>query len=181
MTSGTCLREFAGRSWPAWKLLPVAFRHKSIRISSACWPTRNNGLVKILVATVEKEVYRGEACSVTAPSVGGEIMVMKNHAPLLAVLRPGVLRIDCPPGGDCPYGRRDEMVIVGGYIEVQPDAVTVLADAVERAHEIDAKRAEKAVRKAREAYQSAPADDHERLLLELEVALARLHLVMIKR
>jgi len=130
--------------------------------------------MKIHIATVEGEVYRAEACSVVATTADGEIKIFANHAPLLAVLRPGIVRIDCLPGCNCPEIKRDEMVVLGGFMEVQPDAVTILADAIERSDQIDTSRARQAVELARGRFRVSRPEDVGKALLELEVAIAQL-------
>ncbi|MDQ6972914.1 MAG: ATP synthase F1 subunit epsilon [Mariprofundaceae bacterium] len=130
--------------------------------------------MKIHIATVEGEVYRATACSIVATTTNGELKIFAHHAPLLAILRPGIVRIDCLPGCNCPEVKRDEMVILGGFIEVQPDTVTILADAVERSGQLDSSRTREAVEHARERFRTAPPENAEKALMELEAALARL-------
>jgi len=134
--------------------------------------------LSVLVVTAEQEVFRGEALMVIAASKAGELAIMPGHAPLLADLRPGALRIQCP---NAKKDQTDELcvdiVIHGGYLEVQPNAVTVLADAVERAEEIDMAQAERAVGRAKEKLASARDKDINLAMLRLELELARLHVV----
>jgi len=135
------------------------------------------GYLSVLVATAHEEVYRGEARMLKAPGTEGEFSVLPGHAPLLTCLKPGVLRIECPPGIDCDFGRCDEVLIHGGYIEVQPCQVTVLADAVERAADIDMEKTEKAIESARRILRG---DDAEKISLaraELELDLARMRII----
>ncbi|MDQ6963681.1 MAG: ATP synthase F1 subunit epsilon, partial [Mariprofundales bacterium] len=77
--------------------------------------------VPVLVATAEREVYRGDADFLVAPGTAGELGIMPNHTPLLSSLKPGELRIHL---GDSS----DDVFVSGGFIEVQPDMITVLAD-----------------------------------------------------
>jgi len=132
--------------------------------------------MKVLVASVEAELYRGEACSVVTYTTNGELKILPGHAPLLAVLRPGLLRIYCPEQKGYPKGRQDMMLISGGYLEVHPDAVTILVDAFERPEHIDATHAQQTVHQAREKFRSASLDEMDKALAELEVAVARLNL-----
>ncbi|MDQ6999240.1 MAG: ATP synthase F1 subunit epsilon, partial [Mariprofundus sp.] len=112
-----------------------------------------------------------------ATTVEGELKILANHAPVLAILRPGILRIDCLPGCQCPEVKRDEMYVQGGFLEVQPDAVTVLADSIERSEDIDAHRAEQAVQQAREQFRASPSEHADKALIDLDVAIARLSVV----
>jgi len=131
--------------------------------------------MKVHIATAEGEVHRSEACSVVATTANGELKIFPDHAPLLAILRPGILCIDCLPGCDCPEIKRDEMVILGGFMEVQPDSVTILADVIERSEHIDAARAKQAVQLAREQFRVSSPENTDKALMELEVAIARLY------
>jgi len=133
--------------------------------------------MKIHIATVEGEVYRADACSVVAATADGELKIFPNHAPLLAILRPGIVRIDCLPDCNCPEVKRDEMVVLGGFVEVQPDAVTILADAIERSDQIDVSRTRQAVQHARENFRVSSPVNADKALRELEVAIARLGVV----
>lgn len=137
-------------------------------------------IMKVLIASVEEELYRGEANAVVTETTNGELKIMPGHAPLLGVLRPGLLRVYCPPTAQHPQGWQDMMLISGGYLEVQPSSVTVLADAFERASEIDAEKAAKALQHARETFRRAEPDMIDRALLELELAIARMTLALRK-
>ncbi len=130
--------------------------------------------MSVLIATAEQEVYRGQANMVIAPSVNGELAIMPSHAPLLAVLRPGEIRIDCPEETQCDKCHTDYMVVFGGFLEVQPDGITILADAIERAEDIDANQARQAAQKAKELLNSPDKDKAMRALLDLELAIAKL-------
>ena len=66
---------------------------------------------------------------VVAPGIEGELTVLPQHAPLLTMIKPGVMRIK---GND-----ETDIAITGGFLEVRDDRVTILADAAERAEEID--------------------------------------------
>ncbi len=132
--------------------------------------------MNILIATAEQEVYRGTANMLIAPSIDGDIAIMPGHAPLLALLRPGEVRINCVDDKGC-LCRKDDMVVFGGYIEVQPDAAIILADAIERAKDIDEMKARQAVEQAKKALHSPNPEKASRALLDLELALAKLRVV----
>jgi F-type H+-transporting ATPase subunit epsilon len=136
--------------------------------------------MSILIATVEQEVYRGTASMVIVPSVDGEIAIMPGHAPLLATLRPGEVRIDCVDDKGCPC-RTDDMVVFGGYVEVQPDGIIILADAIERAKDIDEARAKQAVVHAKGVLRSSDLEKASKAMLDLELAIAKLRVVRRKR
>ncbi len=124
--------------------------------------------VKVLVATAEREVYRGEAEMLVAPGAAGELGILPKHAPLLSQLKPGELRIT---NGE----NVDEVFISGGFIEVQPDMITVLADSAERATDVDEAAALAAQRKAEEVLESQKGDADLALAeAELSIMAARL-------
>jgi F-type H+-transporting ATPase subunit epsilon len=132
--------------------------------------------MQVLIATAEQEIYRGQAGQVIAPSVGGEIAIMPGHAPLLARLRPGEVRIDCQTV-DRENCQSIDIVVFGGFLEVQPDAIIILADAVERAEDIDAAQARKAVEQAKQLLNSPNKEIASKALLDLELAIAKLRVV----
>lgn len=115
------------------------------------------------VVTAERSVFSEDVDQVIAPGADGELGILPHHAPLLTALGYGELRIQ---------RGADETVIAigGGFLEVRPDHVTVLADAAERLEEIDVARAEAARRRAAEeiALQPMEAD-----LIQAEAALRR--------
>ncbi len=124
--------------------------------------------VEVLVATAEREVYRGEADFLAAPGAAGELGIMPKHTPLLSALAAGELRIH--RGEEI-----DEVFISGGFIEVQPDMITVLADTAERAHDVDEAAAIEAQRKAQEIVDTQQGDvDYARAASELSIATAKL-------
>ena len=105
---------------------------------------------------------------IVAPGIEGELTVLPMHAPLLTMIKPGVMRIK--RGND-----ETDMAITGGFLEVRDDRVTILADAAERAEEIDVARAEEARRRAEQQLERREADvDLARVSAELQKALIRL-------
>jgi len=130
--------------------------------------------MNVLIATIEQEIYRGRACMVIAPAVEGELSIMPGHAPLLAILRPGEVRIDCLGGNDSPTL---DIVVSGGFLEVQPDAVIILADTVVRDEDMGAAQAELAVEQARKMLQSSDKEKAGKAWLDLELAVAKLRVM----
>src|SRR4030081_2571117 len=97
------------------------------------------------VVSVERSLFEGEVEFMIANGADGELGVMARHAPLMPVLKPGPLRIQEVMGGS------EELLFVGGgFLEVLPDRVTVLADVAEHADEISVERAEEGRRRAQE-------------------------------
>ena len=130
--------------------------------------------MSVLVATAEQEIFRGDAAMLIAPSMQGELAIMPGHAPLLAILRPGEVRVDCPVDGSGGPCKSTDVVVFGGFLEVQPDAVIILADAIERAEDIDVAKARKAAENARRLISSPDKEVAVKALLDLEVAIAKL-------
>ena len=124
--------------------------------------------MQVLVATAEREVYRGEAEFLVAPGAAGELGILPKHSPLLSALTSGELRITV---GD----HVDEVFVSGGFMEVQPDMVTILSDSAERASDIDEAAALEAERKAKEALDGSKEDiDYAKAEAELAMMTARL-------
>jgi len=142
---------------------------------------RGSGLLmkcmEVLITTAEQEVYRGRASMVIAPSTRGEIAILPGHAPLLAILRPGEIRVDCPVHADSSECHTDNMVVFGGYLEVQPDRITILADAIERAPDIDEAQAKYALKQAKKMLKSSDKCKASRALLDLDLAIAKLQVL----
>ena len=108
---------------------------------------------RLEIVSAERSLYSGEANFVVVPGVDGELGIFPNHTPLLTKIKPGTLK----------FHAKDEseetlFFVAGGFLEVQPTVVTVLADTVVRGEEIDQARAEEARRIAEEAISKAPED-----------------------
>ncbi len=107
--------------------------------------------IKLDVVTAEQMVYSDEVDAVIAPGVEGQLGILPHHAPLMTILEPGELLIRKGGGEVC-------LAISGGFLEVRPDRVIVLADAAERSEEIDQARAEEAMRRAQQRIRERPPD-----------------------
>ena len=99
--------------------------------------------IRLDIVTAEGVVYSEDVDVVVAPGIEGQLGILPHHAPLMTTLQEGELRVR--KGGD-----EFSLAISGGFLEVRPDRVIVLADAAERAEEIDLARAEEAKRRAEE-------------------------------
>jgi F-type H+-transporting ATPase subunit epsilon len=97
------------------------------------------------VVSVERSLFEGEVEFLIANGVEGELGVLARHAPLMTILKPGALRIQ-----ETYAGPEQVLFVGGGFLEVLPDRVTVLADVAEHAEEISVERAEEARRRAQE-------------------------------
>ena len=131
--------------------------------------------IRLDVVTAEGMVYSDDVDVVVAPGVEGQLGILPHHAPLMTILQPGELR--ARKGGEELY-----LAITGGFLEVRPDRVIVLADAAERAEEIDVARAEEAKRRAHERLKErVPEVDMAQTEAALRRALARLQVVERRR
>jgi F-type H+-transporting ATPase subunit epsilon len=127
--------------------------------------------IKLDIVTVERTVFSDDVDIVVAPGVEGVMGILPNHAPLMTTLNPGELVAR-------KSGQEYALAISGGFLEVRPDRVIVLADAAERADEIDISRAEEAKKRAQEEL-SHPTSQLEYAAAEaaLRRATARLSVV----
>ena len=127
------------------------------------------------IVTVEGRRFRGDADFVVAPGSEGELGVLPHHVPLLTALAPGSVRVR-------NEGEEQFFFVSGGFLEIRPDQVTVLADAAERAEDIDEARAEEARRQAQSLLQQKLSDaDQAAAAAALARAEARLRLAEIRR
>jgi len=107
---------------------------------------------KLEIVTAEKMIFSEDVSAVLAWGMEGQLGILPHHAPLMTMLQPGDLMI-----------RKDKeeeyLAISGGFLEVRPDKVIILADACERVDEIDMARAEEAKKRAQETMKAAPLTD----------------------
>jgi len=136
--------------------------------------------VQLRVVSVERSLFEDEVDGLGRPflvaqGTEGELGILPRHAPLLTTLRPGPLLIRNGV-------EETELFVGGGFLEVLPDRVTVLADVAERAEEISEEAAEEARRRAAErlAGELTPAEEAQ-MAQVLEVAEARLRLARLRR
>jgi F-type H+-transporting ATPase subunit epsilon len=125
--------------------------------------------LKVEIVTAERVVFSDEGVAeVVIPGTEGELSVLPQHAPLMTMVKPGVLQI-------MKDGDVIDMAITGGFLEVRDDRVTILADAAERAEDIDEVRAEEARRRAQHALEERESDiTMAAAAAELQRALVRL-------
>jgi F-type H+-transporting ATPase subunit epsilon len=100
--------------------------------------------LKLEIVTPERLVYEDEVDSVNVPGVEGELGILPHHAPLLSMLGFGELRIR-------KGGAEESFAIVGGFVQVRPDKVVVMAETADLAAEIDVEKAKEARREAERA------------------------------
>ena len=120
--------------------------------------------LQVEIVTGERVVFtEDDVDMVVAPGIDGTLGILPRHAPLITVLSSGELRIK-------KGGREESLIVFGGFMEVTPEKVIVLADTAERAEEIDLAQAEEARRRA----EGSIANRQSQIdLEEAEVALRR--------
>jgi len=128
------------------------------------------------VVSVERSLFEGDVDFMIANGGDGELGVLAHHAPLMTVLKPGPLTIRVTGG-------EEQLLFVGGgFLEVLPDRVTVLADVAEHADEISVERAEEARRRAQEKLAGTLTTAEETEFQNaLAIAEARLRLARLRR
>jgi F-type H+-transporting ATPase subunit epsilon len=127
------------------------------------------------IVTAEREVFSDDVDEVVAPGVEGQLGILPHHAPLMTTLLPGELLVK--KGGEEFY-----LAISGGFIEVRPDRIIILADTAERVEEIDIARAEEAKRRAEARLaERAPGVDMARAEAALRRSLIRLRVAERRR
>lgn len=118
------------------------------------------------IVTQERTVFSGEVKSVSLPGTEGRMGILPNHSPLLTTLGFGEVLVRTP-NGDEQY-----FAIGGGYAEVQPDNIIVLADSAEQAQEIDIDRAERARERAEKAMAEGIKEDPDQYA-QIQASLMR--------
>lgn len=121
--------------------------------------------IRCEIVSQDRTVFQGDVDIVVLPGGGGEMGILPHHAPVLTTLKYGVVKIR-------RSGKEDIFAVSGGVAEVQPDIVTILADAAENVEEIDVERAELAKRRAEEALAKGVSKSPD-ALLNIEAALRR--------
>lgn len=122
------------------------------------------------IVTPEKRAFEGEVDEVVVPGTEGELGILPHHAPLISTLGQGVLRLR-------RGGEEEEFAIFGGFLQVRPDRVVVLAETADMASSIDLDRAERARREAEHVLEAGLEDaDLATARAALQRALIRIRL-----
>jgi F-type H+-transporting ATPase subunit epsilon len=130
---------------------------------------------RLEIVTAERVVFSEDVDAVIAPGIEGQLGILPHHAPLMTALVPGELLVK-------KGGQELPLAITGGFIEVRPDRIIILADAAERVEEIDVARAEEAKRRAEERLKvGGPDVDQARAEAALRRSLVRLEVAARRR
>jgi F-type H+-transporting ATPase subunit epsilon len=124
--------------------------------------------IRCEIVSQDRTVFQGDVDIVILPGAAGEMGILPNHAPVLTILKYGVIKIR-------RQGTEELFAVAGGMAEVQPEIVTILADAAENIQEIDITRALAAKKRAEDALAKLPPEDHD-AYLTMEAALRRSNL-----
>lgn len=124
------------------------------------------------IVSAEKQLFSGLVEMVVASGSEGDLGILPGHAPLLTGLNPGPVRI-------IKQGGEEEVFYVnGGFLEVQPKVVTVLADTAARAHDMDEAAAEEARQRAKEALEGKNTEmDYSAAAAQLAESVAQLRAI----
>ena len=123
----------------------------------------------LTIVSAERKIFEGEVKQIQATGVEGELGILPGHTPLLTAIKPGIVKFTFQDGNE------EVIYVSGGFLEVQPNIVTVLADVAIRGSELDAERIREAKRKAEENIVSHASDvDHDLLVVKLSKELAKL-------
>jgi F-type H+-transporting ATPase subunit epsilon len=129
---------------------------------------------RLEIVTVEREVFAEDVDFVVVRGEGGELGILPHHAPLISTLKTGELRMR-------RAGQVEYFAVSGGFVQVRPDKVVVLADAAEHSEEIDEARAQEARERAETSLREHPEraaqalQELRRATLRLQVARRRQH------
>jgi F-type H+-transporting ATPase subunit epsilon len=124
--------------------------------------------IRCEIVSQDRTVFQGDVDIVILPGVAGEMGILPHHAPVLTILKYGVIKIR-------QGGKEELFAVAGGMAEVQPDIVTILADAAENIEDIDITRAKAAKKRAEDALAKIKPEDHD-TYLTMEAALRRSNL-----
>ena len=130
--------------------------------------------IKLDIISAERKLISEEVEYISAPAADGIVGILPRHTPLLTALAIGELRYK-------KDGAEYTFAIHGGFMEVRPDQVTVLADLAEQADEIDEMRAEEARKRAADALKEKPRSDADFAMLEQQLRRAELRVRVARR
>lgn len=131
--------------------------------------------VRLDIVTAERMVYSEDIDILIAPGIEGELGILPGHTPLMTILQPGEMRVR--------RGNEEfSLAISGGFLDVRPDKIIVLADSAERDEEIDLDRAEEARNRASERLNRKTSDtDVTRAEAALHRSVARIKVARNKK
>jgi F-type H+-transporting ATPase subunit epsilon len=131
--------------------------------------------IRCEIVSQDRTVFEDDVDIVVLPGMDGEMGILPHHAPLLTTLKYGLIKVRIKD-------QEQIFTVAGGVAEVQPEIVTVLADAAENVIEIDEERAQAAKRRAEEMLEKGvPADTDKYLAIEAALRRSNLRLEAVRR
>ena len=131
--------------------------------------------IRCEIVSQDRTVFTGDVDIVVLPGAAGEMGILPKHAPVLTTLKYGIIKVR-------KAGKEEVFTVAGGIAEVQPDIVTILADAAENVEEIDEARAEAARKRAEEVLaKGVPANTDAYLAMEAALRKSNLRLDAVRR
>ncbi|MFZ7155337.1 F0F1 ATP synthase subunit epsilon [Avibacterium avium] len=125
--------------------------------------------LNLTVVSAEESIFTGQVKSIQATGIEGELGILPGHTPLLTAIKPGIVKLTLENGNE------EVIYVSGGFLEVQPNVVTVLADVAIRGKELDADRILEAKRQAEQNIVANVKDaNYEMLAAKLSKELAKL-------
>lgn len=125
--------------------------------------------IRCEIVSQDRTVFQDDVDIVILPGSAGEMGILPHHAPVLTILKYGVIKIR-------KGGKEELFAVAGGVAEVQPTIVTILADAAENIADIDITRARAAKKRAEDALAKIKPDEDHDVYLRMEAALRRSNL-----
>ncbi len=130
--------------------------------------------LRVNIVSAEQSIFSGDAEMVVAPGESGELGILPHHAPLLTLIKPGTVKVTL-------VGGSEELIYVsGGILEVQPKALTILANTSVRAKDLDEVKVLEAQRAAEEALTNRTSSQ-ERAVVQAELAQLAAQLASIRK
>lgn len=131
--------------------------------------------IRCEIVSQDRIVFQGDVDIAVIPGADGVMGILPNHAPVLSVLKFGIITVRSG-------GVEEIFTVAGGFVEVQPDQITVLADAAENVEEIDLQRAEEARKRAEESLQKGvPAEADNYLTIQAALRRSTLRIDAVRR
>lgn len=131
--------------------------------------------IRCEIVSQDRTVFQGIADMVVLPGTDGEMGILPHHAPLLTTLKYGIIKVRS-------QGHETIFTVAGGFAEIQPDIITVLADAAENVEEIDISRAQAARKRAEERLaKGIPVNSDNYLMIEAALRKSNLRLDAVRR
>ncbi|VGM96156.1 F-ATPase epsilon subunit [uncultured Avibacterium sp.] len=125
--------------------------------------------LNLTVVSAEESIFTGQVKSIQATGIEGELGILPGHTPLLTAIKPGIVKLTLENDNE------EVIYVSGGFLEVQPNVVTVLADVAIRGKELDGDRILEAKRRAEQNIVSSAKDaNYEMLASQLAKELAKL-------